>query len=147
MLWEKVHARVTLTLIICIALLVSGGVSQVMGETLVAEMEFLKVSEPEFMEVTEFEFMEVSEPEFLKVSTPEFLKVSEPVFLVPGIFLRGKYTHVKRENVAYLRCANLKEFSILHECAHESLGMTQEEVDKAVGEYNTALEEGTRQWE
>jgi len=41
MLWEKVHARVAVTLILCIALLMSGGVSQVVGKTLLVALGFL----------------------------------------------------------------------------------------------------------
>ena len=78
MLRGKVYA----TLIIGIAFVMSGGVSQVVGETLITEpeiievieVELIKVTEPEFLKVTEFEFMEVTEPKFIEITEPEFLE-------------------------------------------------------------------------
>jgi len=78
MLRGKVYA----TLIIGVVFFMSGGVSLVVGETLIAELEIIevieveliKVTEPEFLKVTEFEFMEVTEPEFIEITEPEFLE-------------------------------------------------------------------------
>ena len=129
MLWEKKHTGVVGTLIVCIALLMPGGVSQVAGETLVGEMEFLEVSEPKFLEVSEPESLKVSEPKSLQISEPISIKVSEPKSLESGGFLKGKYTPAKRENKAYLRCAKLKGFSAQHQCALDALGTSPEALD------------------
>ncbi len=72
MLGGKVYA----TLIIGVGFFMSGGVSQVAGETLTAEpeiievieVELIKATEPEFLKITEFEFMEVTEPEFIEIT-------------------------------------------------------------------------------
>ncbi len=126
-------AGVAVNLIICIALLMSGAISPVVGESLIAEEEFevtqpkfLELTEPEFLEVSEPEFLEVSEPEFLEVSEPKSLKVSEPKILESGRFPKGKYTPAERENVEYLRCAKEKGFSNQLNCMNEALGITQE---------------------
>jgi len=96
MLWNKKHAGIAVTLIICIAFLMFGGVSQVAGETFVPE--FIKVIEPEFLEVTEPEFMEVTEFEFMETSEPEF---SEPFVDVDGSTKRGG----KPTSVEEIMCA------------------------------------------
>jgi len=46
MLWKKTRAGVAANLIICIAFLMSGGVSKVVGETLPAEPELLEIMKP-----------------------------------------------------------------------------------------------------
>ncbi len=129
-------ADVAATLIICVALLMPGGVSPVLGETLVVEPVFMEVTEFELMGVTEFEFMRVTKQEFMGVTGFEFMGVTEFGFLVPTASIDGVTVWAgNRENVAYLRCAKLKEFRILRECALDALGMTQEEVDRAAEEW------------
>ena len=92
-------AGVVVSLIICIALLMSSGVSKAMGAPLPAGPKSLKVSEPEFLIV--------SEPKSMKISELKSLRVSKPKSLESGGFLKGKYTPAKRENPAYRRCATL----------------------------------------
>ena len=106
-------AGVVVSLIICIALLMSSGVSKAMGAPLPAKPKSLKVSEPEF----------------LIVSEPKSLGVSKPKSLESGGFLKGKYTPAKRENPAYRRCATLEGFSARQQSALEALGITQEDVN------------------
>ncbi len=141
MLWKKIHggpkirdishkyntvvhmqfvAGIAVTLIICIALLLPGGVSKAVGGSLIVEEGF-EVSEPEFLEV--------SEPKSLIVSEPKSIRVSKPKSLESGVFLKGKYTPAERENPAYRRCATLEEFSDRQQCALEALGITQEDVN------------------
>jgi len=106
-------AGVVVSLIICIALLMSSGVSKAMGAPLPAEPKSLKVSEPEFLIVSEL----------------KSLRVSKPKSLESGGFLKGKYTPAKRENPAYRRCATLEGFSARQQSALEALGITQEDVN------------------
>ncbi len=76
MLWNKKHAGIAVTLIICIAFFMFGGVPHAAGETLpaepeiieVIEVELIKATEREFLKITEFEFMEVTEPEFIEIT-------------------------------------------------------------------------------
>ncbi len=86
MLWNKKHAGVVVTLIIGIALFMFGGVSQVVGETLIAEPEIIEVIEVELIKVTEPEFLEVTEFEFIKVTEPDIL---EPFVSSDGLTKRG----------------------------------------------------------
>ena len=125
MLWKKRHAGIAGTLIIGIALLLSGGVSRAAGENLIADKKF-EVTEPEMVEVIRPEMLEVTEPEMVEVTEPEPLEISEPKSLGPDPFLKGEYTPAERENLAYNRCASLKGFSEQQKCALEALGMTQE---------------------
>jgi len=106
-------AGVVVSLIICIALLMSSGVSKAMGAPLPAEPKSLKVSEPEFLIVSEL----------------KSLRVSKPKSLESGGFLKGKYTPAKRENPAYRRCATLEGFSARQQSALEALGISQEDVN------------------
>ena len=85
MLGEKVYA----TLIICIAFIISGGVSQVTGEPSPAEPEILEITEVELIKVTKPEFVTVIEPEFLEVTEPEFIEVIEPDILAPFVSSDG----------------------------------------------------------
>lgn len=196
MLPEKKHARVAVTLIVCVALLMSGGVSPVSGETLAVGQEFKGVTASEFMTVKEPEFMEstvtssgmtiwtdkritepetaviIEKPEFAKstlsssgttiwtgkrktdpevpvlIEELELVEVAAPEFSISVELRRGVTTLVgTRENLAYLRCAKYKGFTLQQKCARDALGMTQEKIDKAVGEYVKAAEEGSRQWE
>ena len=126
MWWEKKHNRVAANVIVCIALLLPGGVSQALGESLIVEFE---VSEPEFLEVSQPEFQKVYEPEFQEVSELNSLEISEPKSLESVPFPKGKYTPPKQENAAYLRCAKEKGFDDQYKCALGSLGVTQEEID------------------
>ncbi len=128
MLWKKKHARIAGPLIIGFALLLPGGVSQALGESLIVEREF-EVSEPEFLEVSQPEFQKVYKPEFQEVSELNSLEISEPESLESVPFPRGKYTPPKQENAAYLRCAKEKGFDDQYKCALGSLGVTQEEID------------------
>ncbi len=114
-------AGVVVSLIICIALLMSSGVSKAMGAPLPAEPKSLKVSEPEFLIV--------SEPKSMKISDLKSLRVLKPISLESGGFLKGKYTPAKRENPAYRRCATLEGFSARQQSALEALGITQEDVN------------------
>ena len=82
MLWKKTRAGVAANLIICVTFFMSGGVSQVAGETSSAEPEILEGTEVELIKVTKPEFITVIEPEFLEVTEPEFIEVIEPDFLV-----------------------------------------------------------------
>ena len=126
MLWIKKHASVAGPLIIGIALLLPGGVSQALGESLIVKFE---VSEPEFLEVSQPEFQKVYEPEFQEVSELNSLEISEPKYLESVPFPRGKHTPPKQENAAYLRCAKEKGFDDQYKCALGSLGLTQEEIN------------------
>ncbi len=108
----KFVAGIAVTPIICIALLLPGGVSKTVGGSLIVEEGF-----------------EVSEPKSLIVSEPKSIKVSKPKSLESGSFLKGKYTPAKRENPAYRRCATLEGFSARQQCALEALGITQEDVN------------------
>ena len=126
MLWIKKHASVAGPLIIGIALLLPGGVSQALGESLIVKFE---VSHPEFLEVSQPEFQKVYEPEFQEVSELNFLEISEPESLESVPFPRGKYTPPKQENAAYLRCAKEKGFDDQYKCALGSLRVKQEEID------------------
>ena len=46
MLWNKKHAGIAVTLIICIAFFMSGGVPHAAGETLLLKPEFIEVIKP-----------------------------------------------------------------------------------------------------
>jgi len=81
MLWNKKHAGIAVTLIICIAFFMFGGVPHAAGETLIAE--------PEIIEVIEVELIKVTEPEFLEVTEFEFIKVTEPDILEPFVSSDG----------------------------------------------------------
>jgi len=128
MLWKKKQVGVAANLILCVALLMTGGVSQAVGESLIVEREF-EVTQPKFLEISEPKFLEVSEPETQTVSELKSLKVSNPKSLKSGDFLRGKYTPAERENVEYNRCASQKGFNDQYKCALGSLGLTQEEIN------------------
>ncbi len=153
MLWKKIHggpkirdishkyntvvnmqfvAGVAVTVVMCIAFLMPGGVCQAAGKTLYEPIFGERVYEPTFGE-------RVYEPTFGE-------RVYEPVIGKRGRWLSGKYTPAELENVAYLRCAKLKGFDNLLKCALEALGITQEEVGQAVEEYSKAMEEGNMQW-
>jgi hypothetical protein len=146
MLWEKIHRDsktgdisqkdnpvvnmpfvtvVACNLILGIALLLSGGVSQAAEENLIADKAF-EVTQPEFLGITEPEFMGITQPDFLGASEPESLKVSNPKSLKEGEFPKGKYTPAERENPAYDRCAKEKGFDDRYQCALKALGTTQE---------------------
>jgi len=105
MLRGKVYA----TLIIGVAFIMSGGVSQVVGETLITEPEIIEVIEVELIKVTKPEFIKVIEPEFLEVTEFEFIEVTDPEILEPfvssdGLTKRGG----ELKSVEYLMCAPLK---------------------------------------
>ena len=85
MLRGKVYA----TLIIGVALFMSGGVSQVVGEPLTAEPEIIEVIEVELIKVTKPEFITVIEPEFLEVTEPEFIEATDPDILAPFVSSDG----------------------------------------------------------
>jgi len=112
MLGGKVYA----TLIIGVI----GGVSQVVGETLITEpeiievieVELIKVTKPEFMEVTEFEFMEVTEPEFIEITEPEF---SERFIDVDGSTKFGG----KQKSVEQIMCGPSNGLPAPKECLFE----------------------------
>ncbi len=74
------------TLIIGVGFFMSGGVSQVVGETLPVEPELLEITKPEFIKEIEPEFIEVLEPEFIEVT--EF-EVIEPFVSSDGLTKRG----------------------------------------------------------
>ena len=88
--------------ILGIALLMPGGVSNAVGESLISDKPFA-VSEPDLMEVSEPKSLKVSEPKILEVSEPKSIKVSEPKSLETGSFPKGKYTPAERDNPAYNR--------------------------------------------
>ncbi len=111
MLGGKVYA----TLIIGVAFIMFGGVSQVAGETFVPEI--LEVTEVEFMKVTKPEFITVIEPEFLEVTEPEFIEVTEPEILAPfvssdGLTKRGG----EQKSVEWIMCAELPGFPTPEKC-------------------------------
>jgi len=117
MLWNKKHAGIAVTLIICIAFFMFGGVSQVAGETLTAEPEIIEVTEVELIKVTEPEFITVIEPEFIEVIEPEFIEVTEFEILEPfvssdGLTKRGG----EPKSLEYLMCAPLKGFPTPKKC-------------------------------
>jgi len=125
MLLKRKHIGVAGPLVVGIALLLSGGVSQAAEDNLIVDSEF-KVTPPEMLEVTKPESLKISEPESLNVSKPESLKVSEPEILDPIGFQKGEYKSGKVKNPAYDRCAQLKTFSEQKQCALEALGITRE---------------------
>ncbi len=135
MLLKKIQAIV---LAVCMAVLLTGGFSQVFGDALLKKMEFMEVSPPEMMEVSEFEFLEVTEPEFLQVSAFEFMPVSEPEFLTPTTRDGVIVWEGDRTNYAYLRCAVLRDFEDLRNCTLEAIGITQEELDRAIEKRSAA---------
>jgi len=110
--------------ILGIALLMPGGVSNAVGESLISDKPFV-VSEPKMLEISEPKTLKVSEPKILEVSELKSLNLSEPKSLEPNPFLKGKYTPPERKNPAYTRCASRKGFSEQLNCARESLGTTQ----------------------
>jgi len=89
MLWKKTHAGVAANLIICVTFFMSGGVSQVAGETSSAEPEILEGTEVELIKVTKPEFITVIEPEFLEVTEPEFMELTDPDILEPFVSSDG----------------------------------------------------------
>ena len=108
------------TLIIGVVLFMSGGVSQAVGESILAEPEILEVIEVELIKVTEPEFITVIEPEFLEVTEPEFIEINEPEILAPfvtsdGLTKRGG----EPKSVEYLMCAPLKGFPTPKKCLFE----------------------------
>ena len=121
MLWGKVYA----TLIIGVAFIMFGGVSQGFGKTPKGEPLFMEVTEFEFMEVRKIEFMEVTEPEFMEVTQFEFMKVTEfefmevtkPEFFVPTRSSRG-FTVLggERKSIEYLMCALIKGLATPEKC-------------------------------
>jgi hypothetical protein len=126
-------SRVAVSLIICLAFFLSGCVSKAVEENLlekqkhaVSEQKKLEITKPKILEITEPKPLKISEPEFSKVSEPPSLKVSEPRSLERGSFEKGNYTRPERENPAYTRCSQLKEFDERLKCANEALGITQE---------------------
>jgi hypothetical protein len=115
-------AGVAITLILCIALLIPGGVSQGVGATLSAQPQSLQVSKPKSLEVSKPKTLKVSEPKFLEVSKPKSTEVSKPKSFKSGVFLNGNYTRAERENAEYLRCAAQQGFDDRHKCAFEAIG-------------------------
>jgi len=144
MLVEKVRTGVAVTLIICAALLMSGRVSPVWGDPIVAPLELEKPTEFEFMESTQLSNgmtiwtgKRIADPETAVLIEPEYMEITKPGFMEPTLLSNGLTVRMgNRDNVAYLRCAKLKEFSSQQKCALEALGMTQEAVDQAVESYN-----------
>ncbi len=108
MLGGKVYA----TLIIGVGFVMSGGVSQVVGETLPVEPELLEITKPEFIKVIEPEFLEVTEPEFIEVTEPDIL---EPFVSSDGLTKRGG----EPISVEYLMCAPLKGSPTPEKCLFE----------------------------
>ncbi len=122
-------AGAPITLIICIALLMPGGVSQGVGATLSAQPKSVEVSKPKSLEVSKPKTLKVSKPKFSEVSKPKSYKMSKPKSFEPGTFKRGEYAPAERENAEYLRCAAQKGFDERYKCALEALDMTQEDVE------------------
>jgi hypothetical protein len=120
-------AGVGANLIICIALLMSVGVCQVLGGTLLMEPKQLKLSEPEQLTVSQPKQLKISEPEQLTVSNPEKLGVRKPRGgLVPRVLSSGvTVLSGNRENTAYNRCAKLTGFDDRHKCALDALKITE----------------------
>jgi hypothetical protein len=124
MWWKRKHTRVAGPLIVWIALLLSGGVSKAVGETLYAptfgELGYAPtLAEPVYApKLGE----SVYEP---AVGEPVYV----PTYTAPGRFVRGKFTTPELVNAEYLRCAKLEGFDERLNCALESLGITQEEIE------------------
>ncbi len=105
MLGGKVYA----TLIIGVALFMSGGVSQAAGENLVVEVGF--------MEVTEFEFIEITEPEFIEITKFEFTEASEPEFSERFIDVDGSTKFGgKQKSVEQIMCAPVNGLQTPEKC-------------------------------
>jgi len=105
-------AGVAVTLIVCIALLMSGGVSQAVEEPSLKKLEF--------MEVTKFVFMEVTKPEFMEVTKFEIAEVTDQEVLEPSVASDGltKWGG-ELKSVEYLMCAPLKGFPTPKKCLFE----------------------------
>ncbi len=97
MLRGKVYA----ILIICIAFFMSGGLSQVMGETLPAE--------PEIIEVIEVELIKVTKPEFIEATDPDILA---PFVSSDGLTKRGG----KQKSVEQIMCGPSNGLPTPKEC-------------------------------
>lgn len=105
MLRGKVYA----TLIIGVVLFMFGGISQVVGENLVVEVEFMEVTEFEFIEVTKFQFIEINKFEFTEASEPEF---SERFIDVDGSTKFGG----KQKSLKEIMCAKRPRLLTPEEC-------------------------------
>ena len=125
MLWKKGQARIAGTLVLGVALLLSGGITQAAEENLIADKAF-EVTQPEKVEIIKPEIMGVTQPEMLEVSEPKMLEISEPESLEAGNFPRGEYSPAERENPAYDRCATQEGFDAQLKCARETMGIAQE---------------------
>lgn len=110
---------VGINLILCIVFLISFGVCQALGETLVTKPEQLKISKPEQLKVSEPKQLNVSKPNFNQVSQPKSAKVRMPA---AGLKPRTSKSGVtvlsgNRENKAYNLCAKLKGHDARLKCA------------------------------
>jgi len=105
-------AGVAASLIIGIALLMSGGVSPAVGAPPPKELEF--------MEVIEFEFMDVTEPEFMEVTKFEIAEVTDQEVLGPRVSSDGltKWGG-ELKSIEYLMCAPLKGLPTPEKCLFE----------------------------
>jgi hypothetical protein len=124
MLCKKKHTGVAGTLVLGVALLLSGGITQAAEENLIADKAF-EVTQPEMVEVTQPEFIEITEPDRAEVTNLDSIKVSKPKSLESGSFPGGKYTPAERDNPAYDRCAKEQGFDDRYQCALEALDTPQ----------------------
>ena len=120
MLWEKVHARVTVTLILYIALLMSGGVSQVVGAPSLWAPEFFELSKVEFGPRSTGELFELSKVEFAELVGPEMLEVTEPEFTETFIESDGLTRWGgKPVSVEFIMCGPVKGLRLPEKCLYK----------------------------
>jgi len=75
------RGKVFVTLIIGVAFIMSGGISQVAAEDNLTVKGFLKRAGPELLEITEVEFIKGIEVVATKVIGPAFMEATKPVFV------------------------------------------------------------------
>ena len=105
---KKIHPGIAVSLLVCGALMLTGGVSELMVE-------------PKPFPVSEPKSLVVSEPKKMGVSQPRKQSEFKPRPFKHGSLSEGKYTAGQKENAEYARCAKLKGFDARRKCALEAL--------------------------
>jgi len=112
---KKIHPGIAVGLMVCGALMLTGGVSEIM-----VKEEPLELSEPDFMEV--------SNPEIQGVTSLKSAKATKGESLKSGAFVKGELVHPEPVNPAYTRCARLESFDEKRQCAIDALqGISSED--------------------
>ena len=108
-----------INLILCTALLISFGVCQALGETLVTQPKQLEISKPKQLKVSNPKQLKVSKPNFNQVSQPKNAKVRMPAAGLKPRKTKSGVTMLSgdRENKAYNLCAKLKGHDARLKCA------------------------------